>query len=97
MDRSFSDVFWARNLGARLKVECLPTVVLFFPSPRFFPLGFSWEGFLRRQGWLAVYTSMLLQRDDFIALTKGAVQQGPVRARVLNDLSAEEKERYKAV
>ncbi|GKF95668.1 hypothetical protein Tco_0288403, partial [Tanacetum coccineum] len=25
-----------------------------------------------------------------------AVQQGPVRARVLNDLSAEEKERYKA-
>ncbi|GJV14487.1 hypothetical protein Tco_1359810 [Tanacetum coccineum] len=27
---------------------------------------------------------------------KGAVQQGPVRARVLNDLSAEEKERYKA-
>ncbi|GJY54436.1 putative ribonuclease H-like domain-containing protein [Tanacetum coccineum] len=28
--------------------------------------------------------------------TKGAVQQGPVRARVLNDLSAEEKERYKA-
>ncbi|GJT83007.1 retrovirus-related pol polyprotein from transposon TNT 1-94 [Tanacetum coccineum] len=28
--------------------------------------------------------------------TEGAVQQGPVRARVLNDLSAEEKERYKA-
>ncbi|GJS76198.1 retrovirus-related pol polyprotein from transposon TNT 1-94 [Tanacetum coccineum] len=27
--------------------------------------------------------------------TEGAVQQGPVRARVLNDLSAEEKERYK--
>ncbi|GKC38212.1 hypothetical protein Tco_1050596, partial [Tanacetum coccineum] len=27
---------------------------------------------------------------------EGAVQQGPVRARVLNDLSAEEKERYKA-
>ncbi|GJS81719.1 reverse transcriptase domain-containing protein [Tanacetum coccineum] len=26
--------------------------------------------------------------------TEGAVQQGPVRARVLNDLSAEEKERY---
>ncbi|GJX71886.1 hypothetical protein Tco_0309057 [Tanacetum coccineum] len=25
--------------------------------------------------------------------TEGAVQQGPVRARVLNDLSAEEKER----
>ncbi|GJV02323.1 hypothetical protein Tco_1335892 [Tanacetum coccineum] len=28
--------------------------------------------------------------------TEGEVQQGPVRARVLNDLSAEEKERYKA-
>ncbi|GJV85930.1 hypothetical protein Tco_1525828 [Tanacetum coccineum] len=28
--------------------------------------------------------------------TGGAIQQGPVRARVLNDLSAEEKERYKA-
>ncbi|GJV67089.1 retrovirus-related pol polyprotein from transposon TNT 1-94 [Tanacetum coccineum] len=28
--------------------------------------------------------------------TEGAVQQGPVRARVLNDLSAGEKERYKA-
>ncbi|GJR24852.1 hypothetical protein Tco_0973379 [Tanacetum coccineum] len=28
--------------------------------------------------------------------TKGAVQQGPVHARVLNNLSAEEKERYKA-
>ncbi|GKA27343.1 retrovirus-related pol polyprotein from transposon TNT 1-94 [Tanacetum coccineum] len=27
--------------------------------------------------------------------TEGAVQQGPVRTRVLNDLSAEEKERYK--
>ncbi|GJY74942.1 integrase, catalytic region, zinc finger, CCHC-type containing protein [Tanacetum coccineum] len=27
---------------------------------------------------------------------EGAVQQGPVRARVLNNLSAEEKERYKA-
>ncbi|GKD00326.1 hypothetical protein Tco_1170600 [Tanacetum coccineum] len=47
------------------KVECLPIVVLFFPSLRFFPMGFSWEGFLRRQNWLAVYTSMLLHRDDF--------------------------------
>ncbi|GJS75121.1 retrovirus-related pol polyprotein from transposon TNT 1-94 [Tanacetum coccineum] len=28
--------------------------------------------------------------------TEGAVQHGPVRARVLNDLSAEEKDRYKA-
>ncbi|GJR25581.1 hypothetical protein Tco_1101813 [Tanacetum coccineum] len=35
--------------------------------------------------------------SDVIARgTEGAVQQGPVRARVLNDLSAEEKERYKA-
>ncbi|GJS35812.1 hypothetical protein Tco_0534194 [Tanacetum coccineum] len=35
--------------------------------------------------------------SDVIAVgTEGAVQQGPVRARVLNDLSAEEKERYKA-
>ncbi|GKB99852.1 hypothetical protein Tco_0985989 [Tanacetum coccineum] len=28
--------------------------------------------------------------------TEGAFQQGPVRARVLNDLSVKEKERYKA-
>ncbi|GJT37707.1 retrovirus-related pol polyprotein from transposon TNT 1-94, partial [Tanacetum coccineum] len=34
--------------------------------------------------------------DIIAAGTEGAVQQGPVRARVLNDLSAEEKERYKA-
>ncbi|GJT17630.1 hypothetical protein Tco_0876336 [Tanacetum coccineum] len=35
--------------------------------------------------------------SDVIARgTEGAVQQGPVHARVLNDLSAEEKERYKA-
>ncbi|GKA82417.1 hypothetical protein Tco_0789165, partial [Tanacetum coccineum] len=34
--------------------------------------------------------------DAIAAGTKGAVQQGPIRARVLNDLSAEEKERYKA-
>ncbi|GJS73828.1 putative reverse transcriptase domain-containing protein [Tanacetum coccineum] len=27
-------------------------VVLFFPSPRVFPLGFPWEGFLRRQSHL---------------------------------------------
>ncbi|GJZ55722.1 hypothetical protein Tco_0610915 [Tanacetum coccineum] len=50
------------------KVECLPIVVLFFPSLRFFPLGFSWEGFLRRHNWLAVYTSILLHQDDFEAL-----------------------------
>ncbi|GKC57579.1 hypothetical protein Tco_1085177 [Tanacetum coccineum] len=51
-----------------LKEECSPIVVLFFSSPRFFPLGFSWEGFLRRQGRLAVYTPMLLQRNAFVAL-----------------------------
>ncbi|GJZ65604.1 retrovirus-related pol polyprotein from transposon TNT 1-94 [Tanacetum coccineum] len=34
--------------------------------------------------------------DVIAAGTEGAVQKGPVRARVLNDLSAEEKERYKA-
>ncbi|GJT13081.1 hypothetical protein Tco_0860123 [Tanacetum coccineum] len=34
--------------------------------------------------------------DVIAAGTEGAFQQGPVRARVLNDLSAEEKERYKA-
>ncbi|GKD58207.1 hypothetical protein Tco_1295716 [Tanacetum coccineum] len=35
--------------------------------------------------------------SDVIAVgTEGAVQQGLVRARVLNDLSAEEKGRYKA-
>ncbi|GKA19596.1 hypothetical protein Tco_0699511, partial [Tanacetum coccineum] len=34
--------------------------------------------------------------DDIAGGTEGVVQQGPVRARVLNDLSAKEKERYKA-
>ncbi|GKG32868.1 hypothetical protein Tco_0430378 [Tanacetum coccineum] len=35
--------------------------------------------------------------SDVIAIgTEGTVQQGPVCARVLNDLSAKEKERYKA-
>ncbi|GJY96575.1 putative ribonuclease H-like domain-containing protein [Tanacetum coccineum] len=34
--------------------------------------------------------------DVIAAKTEGAFQQGPVRARVLNDLSAEEKERYNA-
>ncbi|GJY14209.1 hypothetical protein Tco_0383518, partial [Tanacetum coccineum] len=33
--------------------------------------------------------------DVIAGETEGAVQQGPVRARVLSDLSAEEKERYK--
>ncbi|GJS56549.1 hypothetical protein Tco_0629911 [Tanacetum coccineum] len=35
--------------------------------------------------------------DVIAAGTEGAVQQGPVRARVLNDLSAEEKERQHEV
>ncbi|GJZ52655.1 hypothetical protein Tco_0607170 [Tanacetum coccineum] len=39
---------------------------------------------------------MVTVSDVIAARTEGAVQQGPVRARVLNDLSAEEKERYKA-
>ncbi|GKA74902.1 putative ribonuclease H-like domain-containing protein [Tanacetum coccineum] len=34
--------------------------------------------------------------DVITGRAEGAVQQGPVRARVLNDHSAEEKERYKA-
>nr|GEV65006.1 hypothetical protein [Tanacetum cinerariifolium] len=55
---------------AGLKEECSPIAVLFFPSSRFFPLGFSWEGFLRRQCRLAVYTHMLLQRNVFEALCK---------------------------
>ncbi|GJT97557.1 integrase, catalytic region, zinc finger, CCHC-type containing protein [Tanacetum coccineum] len=43
----------------------------------------------------------MLDRTDFESWqqcirTEGVVQQGPVRPRVLNDLSAEEKERYKA-
>ncbi|GJX41720.1 hypothetical protein Tco_0256710 [Tanacetum coccineum] len=57
-----------RGLEAGWLMECPPRTVLFFPSPRFFPCGFSWEGFLRRQYRLAVYTPMLLQRDDFDAL-----------------------------
>ncbi|GKA02594.1 putative reverse transcriptase domain, reverse transcriptase zinc-binding domain protein [Tanacetum coccineum] len=55
------------KLGDGLKEEARTIAVLFFPSPRFFPLGFSWEGFLRRQGQLAVYTPML-QRNVFEAL-----------------------------
>ncbi|GJS51370.1 hypothetical protein Tco_0624732 [Tanacetum coccineum] len=34
--------------------------------------------------------------DVYCCRNDGAVQQGPVRPRVLNDLSSEEKERYKA-
>ena len=40
--------------------ECQECVVLFFPTPRFFPRGFSWKGFLRRQtSWVAILPSCL--------------------------------------
>ncbi|GKE68143.1 hypothetical protein Tco_1526215, partial [Tanacetum coccineum] len=55
-----SEGSWFRDLQVALQVECSPRVVLFFPSPRFFPLGFSWEGFLRRQYRLACSTPMVL-------------------------------------
>ncbi|GKD03198.1 hypothetical protein Tco_1178172 [Tanacetum coccineum] len=35
---------------------CQLRVVLFFPSPGFFPLGFSWEDFLRRQDQLVFFS-----------------------------------------
>ncbi|GKB00362.1 hypothetical protein Tco_0828355 [Tanacetum coccineum] len=65
IDTEFSLV---RVFGAGLKVECSSVAVLCFPSLRFFPLGFSWEGFLRRQDRWAVYTPMMPLRDDFEAL-----------------------------
>ncbi|GJZ69219.1 RNA-directed DNA polymerase, eukaryota, reverse transcriptase zinc-binding domain protein [Tanacetum coccineum] len=65
MDTEFSLV---RVFGAGHKVECSSVAVLFFPSPRFFPLGFYWVGFLRRQDRLAVYTPIMLLRDDFEVL-----------------------------
>nr|GEU47545.1 putative reverse transcriptase domain-containing protein [Tanacetum cinerariifolium] len=68
MDYKFSKVFLVRELEIALKVECSPCVVLFFSSLRFFPLGFSWEGFLRRQKRLASFSPLLMQRDDFEAL-----------------------------
>ncbi|GJR80011.1 hypothetical protein Tco_0150796 [Tanacetum coccineum] len=43
-----------------LVVECSPRAVLFFPSPRFFPPGFTWEGFLRKQYRLAYFSHMVL-------------------------------------
>ncbi|GJY33561.1 retrovirus-related pol polyprotein from transposon TNT 1-94 [Tanacetum coccineum] len=39
---------------------------------------------------------LMWSRNHRHDVTEGAVQQGPVRARVLNDLSAKENERYKA-
>nr|GEU66645.1 hypothetical protein [Tanacetum cinerariifolium] len=47
--------------GYVLSVECQARVVLFFPSPRFFPLGYSWEGFLRRQSQMAYYAPSMLR------------------------------------
>ncbi|GJS63443.1 hypothetical protein Tco_0678007 [Tanacetum coccineum] len=47
----------------------------------------SWQQRIRPMGTVS---------DVITGGTEGAVQQGPVRARVLKDLSAEEKERYKA-
>ncbi|GJX51624.1 reverse transcriptase domain, reverse transcriptase zinc-binding domain protein [Tanacetum coccineum] len=64
---SFSGSLARASLDA-LKSECRLRSVLFFPSPRFFPLGFSWEGVLRRRSWLAFYTPMLLKKEDFESL-----------------------------
>nr|GEZ01177.1 hypothetical protein [Tanacetum cinerariifolium] len=61
-------VLYGSCLEAGWLVEYSPRAVLFFPSLRFFPCGFPWEGFLKRQYWLAVYTPMPLQRDDFEVL-----------------------------
>ncbi|GJY71044.1 hypothetical protein Tco_0474747 [Tanacetum coccineum] len=46
--------------GCSGEEDCQLRVVLFFPSPRFFPLGFSWEGFLKRQSQLVYYTPSVL-------------------------------------
>nr|GEV67602.1 hypothetical protein [Tanacetum cinerariifolium] len=61
-------VFFGSCFGYGFKEECSSVDVLFFPSPRFFPVGFSWEGFLRRQNRLDVYNPMLLLWDDFEAM-----------------------------
>ncbi|GJS27039.1 hypothetical protein Tco_0487659 [Tanacetum coccineum] len=42
----------ARMDLARMDMEAQARVVLFFPTPWFFPLGFPREGFLRRQSFL---------------------------------------------
>ncbi|GKB47584.1 hypothetical protein Tco_0898337 [Tanacetum coccineum] len=47
---SLSLVVYGSHLESQLRV------VLFFPSPRFFPLGFSWEGVLRRQDQLDLFS-----------------------------------------
>ncbi|GKC77780.1 hypothetical protein Tco_1128554, partial [Tanacetum coccineum] len=53
------------DFGYILRVECQSIVVLFFPSPRFFPLGFSWEGFLKRQSQMASYYPSLQIWDTY--------------------------------
>ncbi|GJU48573.1 lysine histidine transporter-like 8 protein [Tanacetum coccineum] len=53
------------DFGYILRVECQTIVVLFFPSPRFFPLGFSWEGFLNRQSQMASYSPSLQIWDTY--------------------------------
>nr|GFB34965.1 hypothetical protein [Tanacetum cinerariifolium] len=45
----------ARCCVGRPRREFQLRVVLIFLSPRFFPSGFSWEGFLRRQSQLDRY------------------------------------------
>ncbi|GKE02224.1 hypothetical protein Tco_1390207 [Tanacetum coccineum] len=55
-----------RTKNDDLVVECSPRAVLFFPSPRFFSPGFTWEGFLRKQYRLAYFSHMVL-------LLRGAV------------------------
>ncbi|GJY24846.1 hypothetical protein Tco_0398504, partial [Tanacetum coccineum] len=46
-------------------LECQLRDVLFFPSPGFFPLGFTWEGFLRRQDQLASFSPDACLLDRF--------------------------------
>ncbi|GJR35283.1 hypothetical protein Tco_1210967 [Tanacetum coccineum] len=48
-----------------LRLECQIRAVLFFLSLGFFPLGFSWEGFLRRQYQLAYYSPNEQLSDSF--------------------------------
>ncbi|GKA35240.1 reverse transcriptase domain, reverse transcriptase zinc-binding domain protein [Tanacetum coccineum] len=52
--------------------ECQLRVVLLFPSPRFFSLGFSWEDFLRMQSQLAYFTPsvVLMARCEDSCLLK---------------------------
>ncbi|GKD26194.1 hypothetical protein Tco_1232408 [Tanacetum coccineum] len=60
-----------RGLEVGWLVECSPRAVLLFPSPRFFPLGFTWKGFLRRQYRLACINPTMLHRDGSGDLCNG--------------------------